>query len=170
LDEAQRQQSFPAFRTPAQPSRNTTAIHCKKGKHPMNNKYLIPGRDDSLLEWAKGFYAYALANYGNWRAPSPQLTLEAPLAAFEAAYAKCQSPNHGKVDVLEKDKARKILEKAYSDYCKANILSNPQITDTQRESMGFISNKRRFINVLLCVISAVICYILLTLLKLYIMK
>jgi hypothetical protein len=101
----------------------------------MNNEYLIPGRDDTFLEWAKDFYAYALAHYGNWRIPSPQLTLEAPLAAFEAAYAKCQSPNRGKVDVREKNKARETLKKAYFDYCEANFRDNPQVTDADRKSM-----------------------------------
>jgi hypothetical protein len=102
----------------------------------MSHDY-IPGPDGQFQEWAKNFYAYALARHANWQAPSPQATLEAPLAAFEAAFARCQNPNRGKVDVLEKDEARKALVQASRAYYNAHIRFNPLVSDADRENMGF---------------------------------
>jgi hypothetical protein len=102
----------------------------------MSNDY-IPRADGPLLEWAKNFYNYALAHYSNWQIPSPQLTLEAPLAAYTAAYDQCQHPNRGKVDVLQKDEARKTLVDACRQFYNAYIRFNPLVTDADRENMGF---------------------------------
>ena len=102
---------------------------------PMSTDY-IPRADGPFLEWARNFHNYALAHYSQWQTPSPQALLEAPLAAYAAAWDKCQNPNRGKVDVLEKDEARKVLEKACRTYYRAYIDGNPQIPDADRDNLG----------------------------------
>jgi hypothetical protein len=70
----------------------------------------------SILEWAKNLYAYALAHFSGWSVPSPQLTLETPLAGFEAALAKLSDPNYGKVDMERKKDTHKVCEKGFRVY------------------------------------------------------
>ncbi|MDR2030914.1 MAG: hypothetical protein LBP86_01340 [Azoarcus sp.] len=101
----------------------------------MSSDY-VPHSDSLFLEWAKNFYHYALAHYGAWQTPSPQPTIEAPLAAFTAAYERYQIPNHGKIDVLEKTETRKTLEKACRTYYSAYINGNPQVPDADRDGLN----------------------------------
>ncbi|MDR2031693.1 MAG: hypothetical protein LBP86_05450 [Azoarcus sp.] len=96
----------------------------------------IPRPDAQFLEWARNFYAYALAHYGTWQVPSPQPGIETPLAAFAAAYGKCQNPNRGKIDVLEKNETRKTLVKACRTYYSGYINCNPQVPDADRDALN----------------------------------
>jgi hypothetical protein len=57
-----------------------------------NHDY-IPKIEDRLLPFAKNLYACALANYARWSVPSPAAMLEAPIAAFETAFAAFQQAN-----------------------------------------------------------------------------
>jgi hypothetical protein len=101
----------------------------------MNTDY-IPRSDGPFLEWSRNLYNVAFAHYGNWQIPNPQPLIESLLLAYTAAYEKCQNPNRGKIDILEKDEARKVLEKEIRAYCGAYLRLNPQISDAERESMG----------------------------------
>jgi hypothetical protein len=100
----------------------------------MSNDY-IPHPGGQFLEWAKNFYNYASTHYSGWQTPNPQTLLEVPLTAYAAAWEKCQNPNRGKVDVLEKDETRKALEKACRGYYRAYIDANPQVSDRDRENL-----------------------------------
>jgi hypothetical protein len=102
----------------------------------MGNKDYIPSNDGQFLEWAKNLYAYAVAHFSGWGVPSPQLTLEAPLAGFEAALAKLADPNYGKVDMERKKDTRKVCEKAFRVYVQAYLSRNPAVTDEDRVAMG----------------------------------
>ena len=65
----------------------------------MRAKDYIPRNDRKFLEWLKNLYVYLMAHFSAWLIPSPQLTLEAPMTAFEAALTKLADPNYGKVDM-----------------------------------------------------------------------
>jgi hypothetical protein len=101
----------------------------------MGNKDYIPSNDGQFLEWAKNLYAYSLAHFSGWSVPSPQLTLETPLADFEAALAKLSDPNYGKVDMERKKDARKECEKAFRVYVQAYLARNPAVSDEDRVAM-----------------------------------
>jgi hypothetical protein len=102
----------------------------------MPKKDYIPTNDGQFLAWAKNLYAYALARFSGWLIPSPQLTLEAPLAGFETALAKLDDPNYGKVDMERKKAARKVCEKAFRVYVQGYLARNPAVTDEDRVAMG----------------------------------
>jgi hypothetical protein len=100
-----------------------------------NHDY-IPLSDEGLLPFAQNLYAYALANHVRWGVPSPQPTLEAPIAAFGAALAVYQDPNHGKIDTLNKNEAKKVLIAALRTYIQGFIARNPGVTDQDKERMS----------------------------------
>jgi hypothetical protein len=101
----------------------------------MGNRDYVPNNDGQFLEWAKNLYAYTLTIFSNRLIPSPQLTLEAPMAAFEAALAKLADPNYGKVDMERKKDTRKVCEKACRVYVQGYLVRNPAITDEDRVAM-----------------------------------
>ncbi|MDR2509647.1 MAG: hypothetical protein LBC77_03270 [Spirochaetaceae bacterium] len=96
----------------------------------------VPHKDSELLVFAKTFYAYALANYARWGVPSPQTIIDGEIAAYEAALAAYQSPNHGKVDTLAKREAHEALAHALRTYIQGFVSRNPGVTDGDRERMG----------------------------------
>jgi hypothetical protein len=102
----------------------------------MRAKDYVPANDGQFLEWAKNLYAYVLTLFSSWLIPSPQLTLEAPLTAFEAALATLANPNYGKVDMERKKEARKVCEKAFRVYVQGYLARNPAITNEDRVAMG----------------------------------
>lgn len=102
----------------------------------MRAKDYIPVNDKEFLEWLKNLYVYLMARFSAWLIPSPQLTLEAPMTAFEAALAKLADPNYGKVDMERKKEARKVCEKACRVYVQGYLARNPAIADEDRVAMG----------------------------------
>jgi hypothetical protein len=109
--------------------------HPKEANMPNSRDY-IPRPDLDFLAWAKNFHNYALLHYTEWQiAESPQATIEAPLAAFTAAFAKYQEPNHGRGDLLEKDETRKALEHACRQYYSAYLSNNPHLSVQDRNEL-----------------------------------
>jgi hypothetical protein len=100
------------------------------------SKDYIPGSDRLFFDWAKNLYARALALFTALGIPSPQTFLEALLADFEAKLQLALSPNHGKVDIANKNAARKALEAACRSYVQAFLAHNPSLSDAQREELG----------------------------------
>ena len=96
----------------------------------------IPASDGNLLPFAKNLYAFALANFARWSVPSPQAMLDAEITAFETALAAYQSPNHGKVDTLNKNEAKTALVHILRTYVQGYIARNPLVTDEDKERMG----------------------------------
>jgi hypothetical protein len=102
----------------------------------MSDHDYIPAGEGQLLPFAKTLSAYALANFARWGMPSPQTLLDAPITAFETALAAYQSPNHGKVDTLNKNEAKDALVHALRTYIQGYIARNPAVTDEDKEEMG----------------------------------
>ena len=101
---------------------------------PQNHDY-VPKVDERLLPFAKNLYAFALANFARWSVPSPQAVLDAEITAFEAALAAFQSPNHGKVDTLNKNESKAALIHALRTYVQGYLARNPAVTDADKEAM-----------------------------------
>jgi hypothetical protein len=101
----------------------------------MSHDY-IPKNDDELLVFADNLNTYAAANYSRWQIPGPQSFLDAPIAAYRAALAAYQNPNHGKIDTLNKNETKKALAAALRTYVQGFIARNPAVTDEDRERMG----------------------------------
>lgn len=102
----------------------------------------VPVSDEPFLEWAKNLYAYALVHFAQWSVPGPQTGLQAPLAAYETAFAAAQNPNRGRVDVLNKNESRDALKKELRIYVKAYLISNPAVTDEDKAAMGLPIHKK----------------------------
>jgi hypothetical protein len=96
----------------------------------------VPRNARELLVFAKNLYAYAMVHYTRWGVPSPQALLEAPIAAFEAALTAYESPNHGKIDTLNKDETQRALDKFLRTYIQGYLMRNPAVTDEDKEKMG----------------------------------
>ena len=101
----------------------------------MSHDY-IPTVEVEILPFARNLYAYALANYGQWGIPSPQIMLDGAITAFDTALAAFQQPNHGRVDTLAKNEAKNALIHALRTYVQAYIARNPAVTDEDKERMG----------------------------------
>jgi hypothetical protein len=95
----------------------------------------IPKNDEDLLAFVKTLYAYALLHFLRWLIPSPQTFLEAFITAFESALRAYQDPNHGKIDTLNKNEAKKTLIAALRTYIQGFIIRNPEVTDEDKERM-----------------------------------
>jgi hypothetical protein len=102
----------------------------------MGNKDYVPANDEEFLDWGKNLYAYALAHYAGWDIPSPQVSLETLLNAYEAAFHAANSPNRGKVDILHKNQTRNALKKEIRLYVRAYLINNPAVTDEDKTAMG----------------------------------
>ncbi|MDR2632879.1 MAG: hypothetical protein LBC51_04560 [Treponema sp.] len=102
----------------------------------MPKKDYIQTNDALFLAWAKNLYTYSLPRFSGWLIPSPQVSLETPLADFEAALAKLADPNYGKVDMERKKDTRKVCEKALRVYVQAYLARNPAVSDEDRVAMG----------------------------------
>ena len=101
----------------------------------MRTKDYVPTNDGKFLKWIKSLYLYVMAHFSLWIVPSPQLTLEAPIADFEAALAKLDDPNYGKVDIERKKETRKVCEKAARVYVQGYLARNPAVSDEDRVAM-----------------------------------
>lgn len=86
--------------------------------------------------FAKNIYAYILANFARWAIPSPQTFLESLVSVFEAALTIYQNPNHGKVDTLNKNKAKEALIHGLRTYIQGFLMRNPAVTDEDKEKMS----------------------------------
>jgi hypothetical protein len=62
--------------------------------------------------------------------------IQTRLTAYETAFNTAQNPNHGKVDVSNKNEARDALKSALRVFVKAYLSYNPTVTDADKESMG----------------------------------
>ena len=96
----------------------------------------IPHNDDALLQFAKTLYTYALTHYAAWSVPSPQTVLDGDIAAFEATLGVYRDPNHGRVDTLNKNEAKKTLIANLRVYIQGYVARNPKVPDEDRELMG----------------------------------
>jgi hypothetical protein len=96
----------------------------------------IPKKDSEFIAWVKNLLDYVqlyLKEFNILEAVfQPLLVL---YAAFEAAYAKYLDPNSGAVDVAEKTRSRKILEKDVRAFVKAFLMYSPFVSDKDRDEM-----------------------------------
>ena len=102
------------------------------------SKSYIPGSDEQFLVWAKNLMDYASKNAVKWKVSPPAafIAVDDLIEDFENKLAKAKDPNHGKVDVLEKNEARKRLEKECRTYVQGFLARNPFVTNPDRETMG----------------------------------
>jgi hypothetical protein len=102
----------------------------------MAKKTYIPGSDEKFLVWAKKLIECAFANATVWKVSPPNASINVLVEGFEAKLQKAKDPNRGKVDVLEKNEARKVLEKECRTYVQGFLARNPYVTNPDRETMG----------------------------------
>jgi hypothetical protein len=97
----------------------------------------IPHQDGAFLEWAKTLLAYVPPKLTAFNIPSSVLPpIQVQLTAYETAFEAAQSPNHGKVDILNKNEAKETLMGSLRAFVKAHLAYNPVVTDADKENMG----------------------------------
>jgi len=102
----------------------------------MSRKDYIPGNDAQFIEWAENMVEIAAESCAEWGVIEPNEIIGNKIAVFKTKYANASNPNHGKIDTLEKNEARKDAEKALRSYVQGFLAKNPKITDIDRERMG----------------------------------
>ena len=101
----------------------------------MKKKDYIPGGDTDFLVWATKMTETADERCLDWQIAPPSGVIGNTLTVFKTKLAKTQNPNHGKIDTLEKNEARKAAEKACRIYVQGFLAKNPNVTNADREYM-----------------------------------
>jgi len=101
----------------------------------MSKKDYIPSKDTQLLDFSKNLTEYATSNFARWKVPAPGDDMTDLISTFEYCLGKTSLPNRGKVDVLEKNEAKKALEKALRTYIQGFLARNPNVSNIDREKM-----------------------------------
>ena len=102
----------------------------------MRTKDYIPGNDAKFIEWGENLMTVGELHCTDWGVIGPEQMVGGALTDFKDKYAKAAQPNRGRIDVLEKNEARKTAEKALRSYVQGFLAKNPKITNTQREMLG----------------------------------
>jgi hypothetical protein len=102
----------------------------------MSSDY-IPHQDGAFLEWAITLLEYASPKVAAFNIPDGVLPpIRTQLDAYEAAFKAVLSPNHGKVDVLNKNEAKEALTHSVRAFVRGYLTYNPAVSDADKESMG----------------------------------
>jgi hypothetical protein len=103
----------------------------------MKGRDYIPRGDDAFLDWARNFIAVLAEYLALWGVLQSVLdALKALFADYEVKLEKSKSANRGKVDVAEKNAAKKALMSSARNTYKLYIAWNPAVTDAQKEEAG----------------------------------
>jgi len=102
----------------------------------MNSEGYIPRSDSAFLLWVKKLLAYVMLNFERWRIYAPEEKVNVLLTEFEQTLQKAQEPNRGKVDVTNKNDARRALEKEIRTYVQGFLARNPYLTNADRNEMS----------------------------------
>jgi hypothetical protein len=101
----------------------------------MNSTDYMPTTEVKILSMTKNLAAYATINAARWKVPEPE-DLPALIEKFEYCMIKMENPNHGKLDVREKNEAKALLVKACRIYVQGFIAKNPFVTNSDKDAMG----------------------------------
>jgi hypothetical protein len=102
----------------------------------MSKKDYIPSNDAKFLEWAKFLAAYFEENSAKWGLSGSMMPIDLWLTDYETKLQKASAPNRGKVDILEKNEAKKTLVRECRKLVQGLIARNPFVSDADREKMG----------------------------------
>jgi hypothetical protein len=96
----------------------------------------IPRKDVELEMFARKLYDYAMTNAVRWAVSLPEEFLKVPLDAFEKTLEVFREVNHGKIDTLNKNNAKKELVRQLRLYIQGLIIRNSKVTDKDKVMMG----------------------------------
>ena len=99
------------------------------------SKDYIPRSNAAFLVWIKNLLAYVNVNFERMKAYVPDDTMTDMVNDLEFWITKCDEPNHGRMDIIAKNAARKKLEKEIRSFVQGVLARNPNVTDLDREAM-----------------------------------
>ena len=102
----------------------------------MPSKNYIPRNDDAFFTWVKNLYVQVFTHATAWKILPPDDAINDLIDDFENKLIATKKPNRGRVDVMKKDEARKILEKECRKFVQGFLARNPFVSDPEREMMG----------------------------------
>jgi hypothetical protein len=103
----------------------------------------IPRAETAFLDWATALVDYAAGHLADFKLePADLAPVQALLADYRAKFAAAANPNHGKVDVFEKNTARNAFRAALRLFVKARLAYNPAVADTDRGNMDLPLRKK----------------------------
>jgi hypothetical protein len=104
----------------------------------MGNTYFIPRKDADFNNWVTNFVNTARALSAQLQIPAAQGdALWALLSTWAQKYATAENPaTRTKVSVVEKDDARRALEKATQEFINEYLRYNHLVTDGDRVALG----------------------------------
>jgi hypothetical protein len=102
-----------------------------------SSKDYVPSNDGRFLQWAKKLVTETASHAAAWEVSAEKLDPVQPLlAAYETAYAAYQDPNHGKLDLLNKNDTRDALKNALREFARAYLPYNPAPGSADRDLIG----------------------------------
>ncbi|MDR1399725.1 MAG: hypothetical protein LBJ41_07385 [Treponema sp.] len=103
----------------------------------MKGHDFIPQADEAFLAWVRNFITILLANFAAWGILEADVTvLQGLFTTYETRLTAARSGNRGKVDVSEKNIAKKALMQAIRLFVKQHLAWNPAVSQSQQKLLG----------------------------------
>ena len=102
----------------------------------MSGQKYIPTNDVAFCDWTDKVYQYALVKSNTWGVMAPDADMICRFNDLKAKVAKCNEPTRNKIDTLNKNQARKEVEKDVRSYVQGVVIRNIKVTDEDRKMMG----------------------------------
>jgi hypothetical protein len=96
----------------------------------------FPGSDSGMCRFGDKFIEYSTENCEKWGIKPISAEIITHFNDFKAKVEICQQPERSKADTIEKNLARKTVEKELRGYIRGLVAHNPAVTDADRERMG----------------------------------
>ena len=100
----------------------------------MSKKVYVPKSDSKFLEWVKFLIQYVTEHAERFRIFAPDWSFTEWIERFALCLQKCADPNHGRLDVVEKNELRKQLEKASRELVRVLLF---HLSDIQHKTSYF---------------------------------
>ncbi|MDR2286066.1 MAG: hypothetical protein LBE04_01110 [Prevotellaceae bacterium] len=111
----------------------------------MKSRYTdyIPTKDGDFLILVKKLFAGVSEHAAAWGIdPMTWSAIILLIATYETALEKAKDDNHGRADVLAKNKARDVLKKPVRQYVKEHLIANSAISDDDRKRINCTGSEK----------------------------
>jgi hypothetical protein len=123
-------------------------------------KDYVADPDPEFLNQAMFLLSYVTLHAERFRILPPEHFFKEHVDAFEVCVKKCALPTCSKIDVIEKNDIRRVLEKEYRSFAQGFLVKNPKLTRADRECLGLRTHDavRTPVGVPMGLVSATVAY------------
>ena len=98
-------------------------------------KNYIPHNNLDFALWAQSLYDYANENHARFGIVAVEPDILTRLQAFQELVLRCKDSNHIKADEVERNAARKVVEKEVRNFVQGVLVHNTKVSERDREIM-----------------------------------